>query len=193
MSNVDRYNGFTPSRHIGGGVIRANEYEIADDYNTGIYSGDAVKLADTGILQLASAGDTNLVGIFAGVQWIADDGSVKFDKRWPASTSIKAGTKAKALVFDDPQIAFAVQCGGTTAFAQTMVGNNADLVATHAGNDATGISGQELNITTGIGATTAQFRILGLIPRPDNDYGAKAKVEVMLLETIMRPAGTAGI
>ncbi len=189
--NVDNPNGFTPSRHLKGGVIRANEYPIASAYAANIFTGDAVIQTTDGVIEVAAAGNTNQIGIFAGVEWTAADGEQKFSRYWPTGTVTKGSANAKAYVFDDPDIAFAVQTVSGTAFTQAMVGGNSDLVA-GAGNTATGQSGFELNIGT-VATTTAQYRILGLIPRGDNALGEHADVEVMPLEHLLRPAGTAGI
>lgn len=191
MANTDNPNGFDPSRHLKGGVIRASEKLIASGYNANIFTGDVVKLLNTGLIAVAAAGDIDIIGVFGGVEWTAEDGEYKFSRYWPASTATKGAANAKAYVYDDPEIAFAVQTVSGTAFAQTMVGSNCDITAT-AGDAATGQSAMELGIGT-IVATTAQCRILGLIPRGDNALGEHADVEVMFLEHLMRPAGTAGI
>jgi hypothetical protein len=192
MPNVDNPNGFWPSRHLQGGVIRANEYEIAGAYASNIFSGDVVKLATTGYIEVAAAGDTNLIGVFQGVQWTATDGEVKFSRYWPASTAVKTGTKIKAFVYDDPNIAFAVQTLSGTNYAKAMEGGNCDIKATHAGSTSTGQSGQEADIATVV-TTTANLRIIKLIDRPDNELGEHAKIECFILEHLNRPAGTAGI
>jgi hypothetical protein len=192
MANVDSPNGFWPSRHLQGGVIRASEYEIADAYNANIFSGDVVKLATTDYIQVAAAGDTNLIGVFQGVQWTASDGEVKFSRYWPASTSVKSGTKIKAFVYDDPNIAFAVQTLTGTSFTQAMSGGNVDIKAEHTGSTSTGQSGMEADISTVV-TTTANLRVIKLIDKPDNALGEHAKIEVLLLEHLMRPAGTTGI
>lgn len=192
MANVDHPNGFHPSRHLMGGVVRANEYEIASGYATDIFSGDPVKLVTAGVIELSAPGNTNNIGVFDGVEWIAPDGEVKYSRYWPANTTVKAGTKPKAYVYDDPNIAFRVQTASGAAFAQAMVGANADIKADHAGDTSTGSSGKELDISAPA-ATTAQCRILGLINEPGNDYGENADIEVMFVEHLLRPAGTTGI
>jgi hypothetical protein len=192
MPNVDAANGFWPSRHLQGGVIRANEYEIADAYASNIFSGDAVKLATTGYIQVAAPGDTNLIGVAQGFQWTATDGEYKFSRYWPASTAVKSGTRIKAFVYDDPNIAFAVQTVSGTAFTKAMEGGNVDIKAEHAGNTSTGQSGMEADIATVV-TTTANCRVIRLIDKPDNALGEHAKVEIMFVEHLLRPAGTAGI
>ena len=77
MSNLNAANGFTPLRHLTGGVIRANEYPILSAYAANIASGDLVTLGANGTVIRGTAGGVAL-GVFYGVEYIATDGSVKF-------------------------------------------------------------------------------------------------------------------
>jgi len=52
MANLDAPQGFTPMRHMSGGVIRANAYEIANGSGTSIFTGDAVQLLTNGTITL---------------------------------------------------------------------------------------------------------------------------------------------
>lgn len=198
MANTNRPHGFVPVGHLSGGIIRHNisPYTFAAAYNANVFTGDVVMLANTGYLQVATAGSTNLVGVFAGCQWIDTDGSVRFSRYWPASQAVKTGTTPEIWLYDDPNIIYEVQAWTATTgyWAQTMNGNNADLKANTAGSTLTGQSGMELDLDS-IAATTANFRILGPSPAPDNDTSGVlyTKVLVKMVETIMAPAGTIGI
>lgn len=167
--------GFVPTRHLSGGLIRANEYRIASTSGTTIGTGDPVKLLSTGYIDQAAAGD-RILGIFAGCQYTATDGSVVFSKHWPASTTLQTGSICRAMVFDDPQILYRVQSGGTMTFANA--GELADHVVGTV-NTTTGQSGAYLNSSTGTGA--AGFRIHRLIDEPGNS-GAYASIEVQIFE-----------
>ncbi len=184
MANADRANGFTPLRHLAGGVIRANEYQIltsgATGFNDDIYSGDVVKRNADGTIEIAAAGDTG-VGIFNGCQYVASDGSIVFSRHWPASTAVKSGSTIKASVYDDPNITFRVQTATGVNFTLAMEGANADFVYA-AGSSVTGQSASELDLST-VATTSANFRILRLVAEPDNAYDdAHAKVEVRFNE-----------
>jgi hypothetical protein len=195
MSNVSRPSGFRPWGHSAGGIVRpsALAFTLAAAYAANIFEGDVVKLADTGLVQVAAAGDTNLLGVFAGVQWIDPDGSVRFSKYWPSGQVVKANTTPEVHLYDDPKIIYEVQAFAGTIFAQTMVGNNCDLKANTAGSTLTGQSGMELDIST-TAATTGNFRILGVSPGVGNDPSAEnVKLLVMMVESVMSPAGTMGI
>ena len=119
MSNVNAPNGFVPLRHLTGGVIRANEYPIANGYAANLASGDLVTLATDGTVVRGTAGGVAL-GVFYGVEYIATDGSVKFEKVWNNGTVTKDSANAKAYVYDDPNITYKVQTNGT--FVATAVG-----------------------------------------------------------------------
>ena len=198
MANVNRPHGFVPYVHLAGGTIRPSpiSHTFVSAYAANVFSGDVVKLANTGYVQVAAAGDTNLLGVFAGVQWFDADGSVQFRKYWPTGQTVKTGTVPQIFLFDDPNIAYEVQAytASTGYFAQTMIGNNADLKAATSGSTLTGQSGMELDLDS-IAATTANFRILGAIPAPDNDASGVlyTKVLAKIVETVMAPSGTIGI
>lgn len=187
MANTNAPNGFRPLRHLTGGVVRANEYPIASATASNIFAGDIVKLLSTGLLDVAAAGDTNIIGVFQGVQWIDTDGSVRFEKKWPTGQVTLGSANAKAFVFDDPNTVFEAQVTTGTAFAQTHVGNNADITAT-AGNTATNISKHSIDISAA-GSGTAQIRILGLAG--NSETGDSARVECIINEHLLR--STSGI
>lgn len=170
--NLDAPNGFTPDRHLHGGVVRYNGgFTIASGYASDIFLGDVVRLPGTlanNNIEVAAAGDTELVGVFAGVAYTAANGDVRWEKQWVSGTTTLGGVAAEAFVYTDPNILYAVQVNG--ALAATEVGQFADLDATVAGNAATGISGMQLNATAGTG--TAQFRIVALAKQPGGIFPA---------------------
>jgi hypothetical protein len=179
MANVDAPNGAKPVRHLTGGVIRAREWKIIGDGNasSNIFTGDFVKLQSSGYITVAGAGD-RLLGVFAGCKYTASDGTPKFAKYWPASTTTLGSADATAYVYDDPNIVFAIQGDGTDAF--TQVGNLANIAVT-AGSTTTGQSKMELD-TDNIGTGTANLRILGITDDPKNSWGANTEQEVLIHE-----------
>lgn len=176
MANADNPRGFQPLRHRSGGVIRPNEYRIADDYNTAIFTGDLVKLVAGGGIEVAAAGN-RVVGVFVGCHFVNDSGEQKFSKHWPASQSVQ-GSYAYGYVIDDPNVSFRVQADG--AVTADDVGQLADMISTHAGSTTTGQSGQEVNSSTGTG--TAQLRIIDKVADPENAWGANVELEVLIWE-----------
>lgn len=176
MANQAAYYGFRPIRHLAGGVIRPSKRRIASAYNTDIFLGDPVMLINTGYVNLAAAGN-RILGIFAGCNLVKSDGSVLFSPYWPASTASLGSADVECLVYDDPNIVFAVRSGGTPAV--TNIGNLADHVA-GTGSTVTGRSGAYLSGT--MANSAAGFRILDFLNRPDNEIGQYAELEVQIHE-----------
>jgi len=176
MANVNAPNGFVPLRHLTGGVIRANEYPIANGLAANLASGDLVTLAANGTVIRGTAGGVAL-GVFYGVEYIENStGDVKFSKVWNTGTTAKANEPIKAYVYDDPNITYAVQVNGT--FASTAVGALAN-VTLGTFNSTYGHSTDELDFAT-LATTAKTLRILRLIDIPNNAVGADADVEVVI-------------
>lgn len=186
MANTDAPLGFQPSHYRNGTPYngKTTPYKIADAYNTTIYTGDAVKAASTGVIQLAGAGDT-VLGTFRGCEYRNSGGEVVFNKRWVASTSTFNAEGAIAHVIDDKGVVYICQQDSDSRTpAQADVFENFDLISTHTGSSVTGLSKMELDTSTGTTAT-AQFRCLGFVPAPNNEIGAYAKVLVIVNEDLM--------
>jgi len=187
-ANSFGFSGFTPLRHMAGGVIRANAYQILTSGTTGFndnfYTGDMVLLNSDGTIEIGVAGSgATAIGIFAGCTYVASsDNTIKFAPNWPASTAVITGTTITAYVYDDPNITYDVTSDATTVVTQDMVGMNADHVV-GTGSNFTGQSGSSLNVTSGTGSGTAQFRILGIRALANNPVGfTNTKLEVKFNE-----------
>ena len=189
MANVDAAFGAKPLRHLTGGVIRANEWKIIKEYGANVFTGDFVKLAATGYIQVAAAGD-RMLGVFNGCKYTASNGEVVFKRYWPTGTATLSDGDVTAYVYDDPNIVWAIQSSGSADFAD--IGNLADIVA-GTGSTSTGQSAFEINGTTGTG--TAGLRILGLYNEPKNAYGTNGVLEAVIWEheLIGHDQGTAGV
>ena len=176
MANKDAPFGFIPVRMIGGAYFSGgqDEYDIADDYNTAIFSGDIVELHTDGTITIGAAGQTNLIGVFNGCFYTTDGGEPTYSKYWPASQS---SSDAKAFVITDPNVVFEAQEDnteiGSTATHPAQVGSNADFVSTHAGTTAAGRSKQELDSST-ITNAAANLRIIGKSTDPENSDATAA-------------------
>ena len=183
MANADRPSGFTPLRHAFGGVIRTNTYRLESAYATGLFTGDMVILS-SGVIAVGAQDSAVPLGVFAGCQYTATDGSVVFSKTWPAATVTLGSADAVAYVYDDPGIIYSVQTEtGSTYAKATHDGNVYDIEVEHAGNTTTGQSGMEIDLTdTG----TGQWLVLGLIDMPGNAVGVNAKVAVKLAISLVQ-------
>lgn len=179
MANANRPTGLSPVRGLNSPWMgQVNIYSIAGDYASAVAIGDPVKSTGTASadgyaqVNLAAAGEV-IRGVVVGLgrsptvmgNWANLDTTVR-----PASP----GVVYYAAVVDDPNAIFEIQAA--TA-AVTDVGANADLVA---GANNGYVSGYTLSGT--VAAATAQCRILGLVPRMENDFGAFAKLLVKINE-----------
>jgi len=164
MANQDAAFGLKPLGKLGSNVNSegTTEYSIASGASGNIFSGDPVKMANTGTILVAAAGD-QLLGVFRGCRYTNSSGEVIYSSYWPNGT---VSSDAVAFVVDDPNALFEVQSAATGSVVQTVVGNNADIVYT-SGSTADGQSGVEISGTTA--ATSAQLRIVGFSGDPENN------------------------
>ena len=189
MANSNAPRGLVPVRHLTGGCIRVSEYSIANTYATAIYNGDPVEMTGTGRnIQLAAAANVDNIGVFAGIRYVDASGNQQFSNYKPAS--IASATDVVALVYDDPEIVFEVQCD---SLAEADVGTQMDWNA-GTGSTTTGNSGAYAQNSTK-GTSGKSLRIQRLVPRVDNAYGDYAKAEVTFAEHALKTgaAGAGGV
>lgn len=179
MANSDAPTGLQAVRHAMGGVVRLAERTIADAYDTNIFTGDLVASTGTGRnVAVTAAGANRSLGVFGGCEFIMPDGEVRFQRYWPASQAVQAGTTPKAFIYDDPSILFEIQADEDVEAGD--IGNTADYIGTHAGSTLTGQSGMELD-SSDLGANAdGQLKVIELVDRPGNAYGTHAKVNVLI-------------
>ena len=170
MANVNSPNGFTPAYHMTGGTIRPSEFEIASATNASIFSGDVVNLSSGLVIQGTATGAP--LGVFAGVEYQATDGSVVFSKVWTADTATLGSANAKAYVYSDPDIVYEAQSTGTPT--QASIGTT-NTISTTAGDSNTGRSKEGVTTTTSSGIAT----VVGFVDRPDNSIGQYARLYVI--------------
>ena len=187
MANVDQPYGLRAVRTLSGGCVSTNEYKIASGYAANIFSGDPVKLVAAGTIEIAAGGTTNSIGVFSGCSYVDASGNQIFKKYWPSGTT---ATEIKALVYDNPEIIFAVQ-SDATGVAAADVGAHADWQIV-AGDTRVGISNTNLDASAAIGATKAGLRVLRIIDIDDNAAGAYSDIEVQMSEHAFNTVG-AGI
>jgi hypothetical protein len=123
-------------------------------------------------VEQAAATNTNIAGAVVGFE--VDPTNLGLLYR-------TASTLRYALVADDPFVLFEVQ-EDSDAAALTVddVGENCDIIV-GSGNTTSGISAMELDSSTHT-ASTAQIRVIRLVPREDNAVGTNAKWEVLINE-----------
>jgi len=161
--------GLKPVNLIGGQVFAGatRQMEIASGYATSIFYGDLVKRISDGTIQ-KDTGTTTATpcGIFLGVSFTnSSTGQIQQQQFYPASQSIKSGTKIFAVVADDPDTLFQVAVvSGTTVISGvgiTAIGNNGTLVQ-NAGSSTTGNSAVALLDSTAT-TNTLPIRIIDVV------------------------------
>lgn len=148
-----------------GAPLRVQDYEAGGTIN----AGDAVKLKNDGTVEVAAATNA-LIGVAVHG---ASDGE-------------------RVAVYDDPNQLFVVQASASDVDAQTDIGLNYDLLAGSA--NSYGISGHELDSTSGATTATLPLRLVRIEPRTDNALGAQVDCVVRLNNHQMAGGtGTAGV
>ena len=162
MANKDAAFGFRPTRHISGGLIRAEEIPITANYNTAIYNGQVVEVVAAGSIEAATVGDTQTAGVFGRVSYTDPTTSKPtWSNYYPASTN---ASDLKATVYTDPNIVFEAQHDGTGTAAHNF--SDIDFVGT-SGSTINGQSSSELD-TSSSGDGNGNFKQIGVSTDPDN-------------------------
>lgn len=209
MANTSKIRGFIPVKHVNGSPYngQANIYYVPSSDGTALFVGDPVKLAadanSQGIQQVTKAtAGAAVLGVVVGVINTKFDpvagnmsgGSVSLD----TPVYRPASTGQYVLVCDAPDVVYEVEAvtgsNASYSFAVADVGLNADL-ATVAGSTTTGTSAAALNMATAAATATLQWKILGVVQRPDNEItGANTKVLVKINNAqLSAGTGTAGV
>ena len=174
MANKDAAFGFRPTRSLVGGELRTEEYAIAANHGTSIFTGQVVEAVAGGGIEQAAAGDTQQVGVFGGC-FFTDPSTSKptFKAFYPASTN---ASDIVATVHVDPFTVFEAQHDGTGTAAM----NNScfDFVGT-SGSTINGQSTSEIDTSTS--GTTGGFKQIGISTDPDNSDTSSANVNAYVV------------
>ena len=174
MANKDAAFGFKPTRHLTGGQIRAEEYAIAANYGSNIFTGQVVEAVAAGGIEAAAAGDTQIAGVFGGV-FYTDPTTSKptFKPFYAASTN---ASDLKATVYADPYIVYEAQHDGTGTAAMN---NSAFDFTGVAGSDLSGQSTSEIDTSTS--GTSGGFKQIGISKDPDNSDTGSANANAYVV------------
>ena len=175
MANKDAAFGFKPTRHLTGGQIRAEEYAIAANYGSDIFTGQVVEAVAAGGIEAAAAGDTQIAGVFGGV-FYTDPTTSKptFKPYYAASTN---ASDLKATVYADPYIVYEAQHDGTGTAAM----NNSAIDFTGVGGSTlTGQSTSELD-TSSISTSDGGFKQIGISKDPENSDESSANANAYVV------------
>ncbi len=202
MANANRPAGFIPSQYLNGAEWsgQARLYSIAAAYATALYVGDPVISSGTadangvpGIILGAATGALRgvIVGIGSSEGLIANIVNPNIAYRPAAAQS----GVWYAMVCDDPNVLFEIQENSNgTALAATEIGlNTVPMLLTGNGY----VSGWQLaSATDATPNTTAtlQLRLMGLVRRQGNAFGAYAKHLVKInVHELGTGTGAAGV
>jgi hypothetical protein len=194
MANTSRISGFRPVKHLNGSAYNGqmNVYHVPASDASAMYVGDVVKLAASGAdttgtkpaVALAAAGDA-VVGVIVGFSVNRDDINIAGQRR-------AASTARDVYVADSPDLIFEVETSNGTPAAADINLNINHAVGTP---DATmARSGATVDFGTEATTATLTFKLLGFVPREDNEVGASAKVLVKINNhQLGSSTGTAGV
>lgn len=205
--------GFQPRQYLNGSLwtgqqseylINGNLNGTLASYATNIYTGDLVKLAVDGTIQLAAVGDPS-IGVFFGCKYFDSSNTLVFKPYWPASTATYAGSNPVAFVIDDPDVLFSAQVLGTGTVTGNINTINIGLngngtyqselnynynIAIGTGNTLSGNSGATANLATQATTATLQLKLVRLEPRIGNTFGLTFNNGLFLINNHIYKGGT---
>lgn len=201
MPNANKPSGLSPVEYLNGSPWngQGNPYVILAAVTNALFVGDPVALVAGGgdatglaAVDLCAAGAT-AVGVIMAIGTIPNGPYINPNDL--TKVSRPSGAQAVnyyALVCDDPNVVFEIQEVGTgTPLAAADINLNANWVnASPAAGVA--VSATMLDNTTEAVTSTLNTKILGLVRRADNAFGAFAKWRVLINNHAYR-TGIAGI
>lgn len=190
MANVDARYGLRPVRHLNGNPWNGATQRCRIDATAGdLGVGDAVVWNGAGSggypeISGATVGATNSI---YGVICSFEAAPTNLEQLYIASAD-----SGWAKVCIDPHVVYSIQANGVVGAAD--IGQNANLVADHTVDTSTGISGTEMNATTG-SDNTYQLTIIGGVDRADNDLTLTHAewLVIVNLHSLYQGAVTAGV
>lgn len=162
MANKDWAFGLAPQYAIGGGSPRTERYPLKAAYTTKIYKGAPVLWNNTSAHLKACAVTNPATVIGVAAEFYAGSATTKTTLAvWPASEHI-----------------FLVQSDGTTTTSAltSVQQKNFSFVNQTAGSTTTGISGMELDFSSGSTTVDKPFRVIGLGGEIGESAGANMKL-----------------
>lgn len=180
MANKDASFGLKPVKMMGGSPYSGGQsrYRIAANYGTSIFQGDLVMQVTGGGIEIhADGGTVPIVGVFNGCMYTDPTTSEQvFSNHYPASTN---ASDIIAFVHDDPNTVFEIQADDTFPVADLF--GNFDIVYTNSGSTTTGISGAELDVTTGATTTNLPLKAIDISQDPENSDVGSANTNVLVV------------
>jgi len=176
MANKDAAFGLKPIGKVGQNRDSQglSEYSIAAS-STAIYFNDPVKMASSGEVEVAAAGNP-LLGSLGGIFFTdASTSKPTYANHLDASNT---ATDIVGFVSDDPYERFEVQSDNSGASEQTDIGNVADIVYA-AGSSPDYVSKVELD-DSDLATSDGQLKVIGVSKDPDNNEIGSANVNFVV-------------
>jgi len=169
MANKDASFGLKPVKMMGGSPYSGGQsrYRIAANYGTSIFQGDLVMQVTGGGIEIHADG---------GTYTDPTTSEQVFSNFYPASTN---ASDIIAFVHDDPNTVFEIQADDTFPVADLF--GNFDIVYTNSGSTTTGISGAELDVTTGATTTNLPLKAIDISQDPENSDVGSANTNVLVV------------
>jgi hypothetical protein len=165
MSNtVNAPFGLRPVYHPSG-FVRPQAFTMTDNYNTTILQNQPVKLSADGVIVPAAIGDA-FIGTFQGIEFTDSDGRRRVSNKHIANN---VATDIVAYATSDPLIVYEIQ--SNAAINVTNISNQFNTGTITAGSTVTGLSAVVLDVSSGTTSASAQLRLIGITPGPDNAFG----------------------
>ncbi len=191
MANTNAPFGFRPNVHMAGGTpSRTQGYNIAFDYAVALFSGDLVRSTGSGReVEIVPDGTAaRVLGVFAGCQYVNDDGDIIWSQRWPGVALADSAKIVEAWIYDDPGLEMIAQ---VTTIAAADIG----LVFEWDNGTGSALTGRSGGFIDQAQTGVPQVRVTGLSPGIDgivlSEFGAFAKVRCMFLSHERATVGTA--
>ena len=162
MSNtVSAPFGLQPVYHSSG-FVRPQAMTMTDNYGTNILQYQPVKIS-AGVVVPAAIGDA-FVGTFMGCEFTDSDGRRRVSNKWVGGN---IGSNITAYITLDPYIVYQIQ--SNAAVNVDNIGEQYNFTTVTAGSLTTGLSAVMLDVASS--TTSAQMRLIGITPGPDNNWG----------------------
>ena len=177
--NANGPRGFDVAKGRDGTPQRCTIHRILGTYGSKIHTGAPVTLAADGTVQLLSAANDPILGVFNGCEYVEVNGDIKFSPYWPAPGAVKAGTTPTCRIYPAEGL-FLIHA--SASLAQAKVGEFADLIALSGGDDVTGradsVQMDAVNTDATV-QTTNVVQIVEVSPREEGGNGAPATLAVV--------------
>ena len=193
MANKDASFGLKPVKMIGGAPYNGGQsrYRIAANYGTSIFQGDLVAQVTGGGVEIhAVSGTVPIIGVFNGCEYTdPTTGEQVFSNYYPASTN---ASDIIAHIIDDPMVVF--ECQADEAFPVADLLGNFDVIKTNSGSTKTGISGDEVDVSTGATTATLPLKVIDISQDPNNqDVGSSNTNVYCVIQNHVFGAKAAGL